>query len=576
MSIAGIKSIFSSGSLNKKGLWTGVYFLLTVFLFFLRVVLFTSNYGSIEHDSGWFLGVAKNLAHRNIYASYINTIEEEGVGAHPSIRRGVSVQDEEGFSYFPIGVTVGPGYVFPQALLLKIFGDGWWQYRLWPLIAYVGLLFLLFYLVWVLGGIWALIIFQIWLWAIPQLTTTFAYEGFGEHIALFYLLAGYLIYLNTFESRKRKTLMFVAGCLFSFAVLTKLLLLLALFAFVPVVLWEIHTNRQELRSVLLGWGALFVGFITPFVLFEIYRFAAIVSKFDVQTWKAIYENIRLEFVYGGSGLHNLGSPNLSYIRLKLMVWPDVGMKDSQILWMLFLVSPLLVLGRIEGRYFIIFLVMYCAALTTFFWFVFISYYGWTRHAWHGLLLAMMLISAGLGIILRATMVDWNKRSVISFLIILLAVTVVVRFDRVELKFLLDDKTIDKWHETRSYRKRGILLLGLPHAALFSFDDQRETAGFFKEKIHEVDRIYYSELFLVSEMATLVDKVFYPLGRFFNNDYKNPEGGESYLIIGPYQQGRWAFTEDKYAGETTGKYCDGVVFSNPSYVICKLKKSVDNY
>jgi hypothetical protein len=575
MSIAGIKSMLSIDRLTKKGLWIGVYFLLTVSLFFVRVLFFVSSHGSIEQDSGWYLGVAKNLAHRGIYASYINTIEVEGAGVHPSVRRGVSVQDADGFSYFPIGVTVGPGYVFPQALLLKIFGDGWWQYRLWPLITYAGLLLFLFYFVWMLGGIWALVIFQIWLWAIPQMTTTLAYEAFSEHIALFYLLGGYLLFLKVFESEKQNTLMFLTGCFLSFAVLTKLLFLLALFGFVPAVLWEGYVCRREPKKVLWKWMSLFVGFIFPVLLFELYRYMAITPAFGVEAWKTVIKNNRLEFIYGGSGLHSLDSLNWDFIRHKLMVWSDVAMKEYQILWILFLVSPLLLIGRIEKRHWIVVLVMYCAALTSFFWFVFISHYGWARHAWYALLLAMILISVGFGITLQAKVVDWSKKSILSLLVVLLAITLVVRFDRVELKLLLDNKTIDKWHETRSYRKKGILLLGLPHAAIFSFSEQQETVNFLQANISEVDRIYHVDRFFVGEMATLVDKVFYPIGRYFNNSRQNPDGGESYLIIGPYQHGRWAFTSDGYREDKTRKYCDSVIFSNQSYMICRLKKNIIN-
>jgi hypothetical protein len=570
MDNAGIKCQLPNHGLSGKNLWIKIYFLVTVGLFLFRVVWFAGHYGSIEYDSGWFLGVAKNLAHRGIYASYINMTEVEGVGTYPSIRRGISLQDGQGFSYFPIGVTVGPGYVLPQALLLKIFGDGWWQYRLWPLVAYGGLLFLVFYSVWALGGMWALIIFQVWLWAVPQMTTTLAYEAFSEHIALFYLLAGYLLFLKTFASAKKRMLMFFSGCLVSLAVLTKYLFLLALFGLIPVLLWEGYICRGELKKVLWKWMSLLVGFVIPILLFEIYRYVAIVSKFGLPAWKNVINNNRLEFVWGGSGIHSLGSLDWSFIQQKLMVWTNVAMRDSQILWMLFLITPLLMVGRLERRYFIFALVMYFAALTTFFWFLFISYYGWARHAWYALLLAMMLISVGLGLSLRAYVVNWKKASILPLLVVCLGITMLVRFDRVEMKPFLDEKTIDKWHFTRSYRQKGIFLLGFPHAAVISFDDQRRTISFFEKEIKKTDRIYYTDRFFIPEMATLVDKIFYPLSRYFRNDCYNPEGGKSYLIIGSYQQGRWAFTVDNYAENRVEEYCDSTVFANQSYIICSLK------
>jgi hypothetical protein len=116
----------------------------------------------------------------------------------------------------------------------------------------------------------------------------------------------------------------------------------------------------------------------------------------------------------------------------------------------------------------------------------------------------------------------------------------------------------------------MFLLGLPHAAIVSFGDQRKTISFFEQEIKKTDRIYYTDRFFVPEMATLTDNIFYPLSRYFRHNCQNPEGGKSYLIIGPYQQGRWAFTVDDYAENRVAKYCDNTVFANQSYIICNLK------
>jgi hypothetical protein len=560
-----------SASLRPQGLAIKLYFFVTISLFVTRVLLFAGFHGGIEHDSGWYLGVAKNLAHRGIYASYTNTNEIEGVGSSPSIHGGFSVQDEKGFSYFPTKVTVGPGYVLPEALLLKIFGDGWWQYRLWPLITYTGLLFLLFYFVWIIGGIWALIIFQIWLWAIPQFTTIFAYEALSEHTAFFYLLVGYFLFLKGFEAEKKNMLMFFSGCSLAFAVLTKLLFLLTLFAFVPVVLWERYHLRHNFKKILLPWLLFSFGFVLPFVFFELYRFIALSSQFGVEAWQAINKDIRLTLIHFGSGIHDVGNFDWTFVSKKLMVWADVAMKEYQILWILFLVSPVLLIGRIEKRHWIIVLVMYCAALTTFFWFVFIAFYGWTRHAWHGLLLAMMLISTGLGITLRAAVQGGRNKAFLSLLVFVAGISLVVRFDRVEMKPFLNKDTIANWQKIRIDPQRGIL--GLPPVLVFSLSDQQDTIDFFREEIGQKDRIYYHGRFLVAEMSPLVDKVFYPLARYFNNALQNPEGGSSYLIMGPYQQGVWSLVSGGYLEANINKYCESVVFSNPSYAVCRLKQNL---
>src|SRR3990167_7690110 len=138
-----------------------IFVLLMVLPFLLRSVFFATHIGGVEHDSGWYLGVARNLAQRGIYASYTNTVTEAMKGTYPSIHGRVSVQDDNGFVYFPAGVTVGPGYIIPEALILKLFGYGWWQFRAWPLLAFMGLLILTFLIIWQVGGLLALILFQL-------------------------------------------------------------------------------------------------------------------------------------------------------------------------------------------------------------------------------------------------------------------------------------------------------------------------------------------------------------------------------------------------------------------------------
>ena len=147
---------------------------------------------------------------------------------------------------------------------------------------------------------------------------------------------------------------------------------------------------------------------------------------------------------------------------------------------------------------------------------------------------------------------------------------VVRFDRVDVKPFLNEDTIHNWQQTRYDSQRGIL--GLPPAPVFSLSDQQKAIDFFSENISQKDRIYYHSRFLVAEMSPLIDKVFYPLVRYFNNGFQNPEGGSSYLIFGPYQQGMWSMVSDHYLEVNISNYCENVVFDNPSYVVCKLKSN----
>ncbi len=105
-------------------------------------------------------------------------------------------------------MTAGPGYVVPEAIAIKIFGDGWWQYRLWPLLAFTLLLVSLFLTVWYLGGWLSLAVLACWLWLIPQAYLTFAFEAYSEPIAALYLMVAFWLYHFSIRRKPSLGLMF--------------------------------------------------------------------------------------------------------------------------------------------------------------------------------------------------------------------------------------------------------------------------------------------------------------------------------------------------------------------------------
>ena len=69
---------------------------------------------------------------------------------------------------------------------------------------------------------------------------------------------------------------------------------------------------------------------------------------------------------------------------------------------------------------------------------------------------------------------------------------------------------------------------------------------------------------------VVGKVFYPVNRYVNLKQTNPLGGDSYLIIGPYQKGTWSLVPPAYASSVKKHFCKKVVLENSSYTLCELK------
>lgn len=538
------------------------YILLTSILFLLRAIFFAGSYGAVEHDSGWFMGVSRNLAQRGIYASYTNTVREEGVGAHPSIHGRFSVQDSQGFSYFPAGVTAGPGYVIPQAIIFKLFGFGFWQLRAWPLLSFLGMTIFLFYLTYLLGGFVPLLILQVWLWVVPQLYITFAYEGFGEHIALFYLLASFYFLWTSLTVKRKGRRLFVSGVLFSLSILTKYLSLLAGVTFILFFLYDFYKNRGKLKITLIFWAYFIIGTLFPIGLFETYRYLTLTSFFGKPAWDAINADFLLHFKANGSAT-SLKNLDWDFVIKKFSVWSKVGITFYILPWIIFLVSPVIFFKKQVKRRLTLFLILFSSSFAFCLWYLFFSPTGWARHAWFGLVLAMVVISVNLG-----KFFDFKVRirNLAIVGLVILSGFIFITSKRVHPDFFLKRNDIENW---RAKRYEGGIQ-GLPHTDTFSLADQKDLINFFDQNIKSEDRVYYLGWFLVAEAPPLVDKVFYTIDRYLEIGQINTDGGESYLIIGPYQKGKYSLMPKDYHDKKITELCDKVVFINSSYTLCTLK------
>lgn len=541
-----------------------LYFVITIGLFLSRTLIFVSQLGGIEHDSGWFLGVARNLAERGIYASYTNTIKEEGKGAYSSIHGRFSVQDDKGFSYFPAGVTVGPGYILPEAILLKIFGYDFWQFRLWPLLTYIGLIILVFLIAYELGGLGSLILIQVWFWLAPQLTIQFSYESYGEHVALFYLLLSFYLMSLSWKKKKKYFLYALSGFLFSITILTKYLYLIASIGFFLLALVSLIRIPKRINT-LKFWTVWLVFLALPILIFGLYEYIFIISNFGRQGWEAISKDFIQHFKSNGSGL-GLSAIDWKFVARKTTFWEEVGLMPISG-WVFTLMSPFIFLGYRKQKNLILYILLFGAFLATAVWFVLLSGFGWTRHVWHGLIIGMILVTAVAGKM-------WNNKK-LRFGLILLAILaffsprLIFNAGKFESKFFLDQKMIDRWYWTRN--ERG--LQGLPANPILSLTDQKELKSFFENNVKSEDRIYYLGWFLVAEASPIVDKVFYTYDRYEYLQKENPQRGISYLILGPYQKGKLSIVDRSYAPSKIANLCDRVVFNNSSYMLCTLRKDV---
>ncbi|NUQ61352.1 MAG: hypothetical protein HUU20_02620, partial [Pirellulales bacterium] len=286
-----------------------------------RYAAFAATDGGIEHDSGWYLGVARNLAERGIYASSTNVaLSNEAVSRGKGFHNRPTLQDEEGYTYFPAGVTVGPGFVVPEAMVLKLLGVGWWQFRLFPLTVMFCLLVLLSALAYLRGGYVAMLLLQAWLWLLPTVTFNFAYEAYSEHVALFYSLLAFCAYGLAVAGQPRRRLLWLgAGMLLGASCWTKNLYLISTAAVVLHLEWQVVRRRLERRTARIGLALIAAGFLLPVLAYEGYRFVSIVSRFGVHGWHANNADYALTFLIGGSGLGSDLADRLHQVSTKLEV-----------------------------------------------------------------------------------------------------------------------------------------------------------------------------------------------------------------------------------------------------------------
>jgi hypothetical protein len=181
------------------------------------------------------------------------------------------------------------------------------------------------------------------------------------------------------------------------------------------------------------------------------------------------------------------------------------------------------------------------------------------------MLAMMLICISLGLIYNR----FKSKAFHFFLLSIPTTLLLINYPVINVFPILDQNTLNSWVNIRQLRG----LDGFPSNPFLSLNDQLQVVDFFTKNIHSKDRIFYLQGYLNAEISPLVDKVFYSLNRYLADGETNPQGGNSYLIIGPYQQGIWGNQPESYLQNVKTVFCQTVVFQNPSYLLCTLKPNL---
>lgn len=534
----------------KKYVYIGV----TSLFFIARLFLFISTQDvGVEHDSGWYLGMARNMAQRGIYASYVNTVaDSDKSGSFPSIHGRFSSQDKNGFIYFPAGVTVGPTYILPESLFLKLFGYGWVQYRLWPFIAFCLLIPLLFYNVLQIGSPFALLFFQTWLWFYPQILLNQSYEALSEHIAFLFLLSGFIFLQKAFSSPKKILPLILSGLFLGLSVQTKNVYALGvIFSFVAVL----FLSKNMWKNDRLRYIFVFVFFLAlPTLLFELYRFIILFSRFGLLGYWQNNIDIKRTWESGGSGTIILRTGiNPRFVYNKLAVWKHLGVDPFAFVWPLIIASPFF-----KKKNSFLFWNIFFSTIIFFAWFSLLSSTGWFRHIFPAVLMGMILISTTLGSLFDTVV---KTKKVVVFLLFCLFLSHILigissntlaipRFD------ISKDRIIRLFQAPYPNKMQG----PLSHP-IFSRRSQDEVSSFIKKNIKSSQRICFYEWALVAELPVLVDRIFFPYLRC---------GAKDILIVGPYQKGIYALkhTNLPYIKKNI---CKKALFSNDMYTLCTISK-----
>lgn len=516
-----------------------IYIVITSFFYLSRFVMFahTQNVG-IEHDSGWYLGVSRILAEKGMYASYTNTIaDSEQPGAHPSIHGRYSVQDKEGYSYFPAGVTVGPGFIIPQAIVYYFFGVGDWQNRAVALLSFALLVPLLYWTTFRLGGIFALLLFQLWTWSFPQLFLNWAFEAYSEHLALLYMLSGYALLVKT-QSHMRYLF---SGILIGLSVLTKQIYLIGFFPVIIFLLWKYLHTKPERRLLLIYSLYFALGFVMPVLLFELYRFFVLFSRFGIQGYVAINKDLYLTMKCCGSGVVQfLENPfPLGFMWHKLFTWNNVGLHPVFIL----LITPILAMKLLHKNTSALYFLLICFFILYFGWFVVLSSTGFFRHAWPSIIVGFMVCSS------LVTIVKHGART----LLVALAFFLFFVSPHSIWKLNLSNDSVNAIY---TYQNKSSTPLFIN---FFLLRDQKNLKSFLEHKYIN-KRICYDETLLVAEMPVYLNRVFFPIQRCVMDDI---------LIIGPYQK-QLLIRDETYLPKLLRDRCAKTIFENNSYTLCLIK------
>ncbi len=402
---------------SKSYIWAVLVTVILTSFQLVRIIAFVNVYGGIEHDSGWFLSIARSLAEQGTFTTMVSTIVDPQAVGGINIDQKFDIQDSEGRIWFFTGNGNGPASIVPNAIPLKIFGTNFWSLRAGPLIFYTLFLLLAALILYRLAGIWAIILCHTFLFFYPHISIFLSYEAMGEVASMVYILGAYLAFVAATKKWHRRWLHFLlAGLVVGLAINAKLITLWSVSGIFiwATVLWLIScwkrnrelgndsrwlnlkqwqlTKISFLELILLG-----VGVPLTLTLWELIHMVILtrLAGFKMYQQQA-YQ--RLKFILddgSGVGLQLHSGPEFFWDKFFLL--QEIAHPQR---W----VTGLIFIGLFLGGIFLLsywhkqaeaqdlWVPMWLGWFAHTVWFVGLAKTGWPRHFWFALILAIMLLS----------------------------------------------------------------------------------------------------------------------------------------------------------------------------------------
>jgi hypothetical protein len=539
----------------------------------IRLIIFANTYGGVEHDGGWFLGLARSLAETESYTTMVSTMPD------PAIRTGTDVsqkyfqiQDDEGRIYFFIQGTVGPTQIIPDAVFIKLFGSGFWQFRAASLLFYLLFLVLASWLLFSMGGFWAAFLFQIILILYPHLSVFLGYESLGEVPMITCILFSFALFSRAITLEEHRTrAFFLSGLAASLAVMSKVIALLALASLGFVWAFLFFKKKVTLKEGII----VFVGFISLPIISELVQLITLTRNFGFDIYLK-HAQQGLEFFASGSGIEGEAAKGAEFFWYKLFLISEISHPAPMLSFIMLMAitvgGPFLIrYFRNNRQYQSLVALLWGGWMIHTLWFILRAENGWVRRYWVALILGILIFSLLWGVLLRRAKEAPGWLSISLFIALTLFIGVNFYSHGYAARILISQDIVDYWHQKH---------LAAPHTQLPSMiilREEQEAAAAAINQLPASGRVFYPERHKSAEMAAVSGRILYPIER----RPLMPAAQGDVVLVGPSLVSPWAklmerpMTPEEHeiiidsVRARVKSECPQVLFENDYYLICSL-------